>query len=168
MMPQPTTIPPPASQPTSAPGPAPGVRVPSPPKHILTFYTHVGYVLRDDLNSLTAEPDSVRLPVVRLGIGFGGVVYSGLHLDMTVPRIELYSMSGDTVAVPLGALSLEELAAVRFIDAALHTRDFRPSPAWKASVVQTLGEMVPLFDLDEDPVDPKEAVAFFNRHVVLN
>jgi hypothetical protein len=159
--------PPPAKSETpAASGPAASA-VPASAPSTLKFFVQVGQIRRNDLNELAADEGSVVHHVLTLAIGYDHRIYTGWRLDSDTGVLRL-TLNGIEVNVPLAKLSYEELAAARFLAAAVDAHTPCRTPAWRAHVIEQLGTMVPLFDLDGDQIDPARAAKHFRNLIVPN
>lgn len=146
----------------------PVIQVPiTPPAHLLTFYVQVAAWRRNNLNELAAEEGSVVHHVLQLAIGYDHRIYTGWKLDAEAGVLCL-RLNGIVVQVPLSNLSVEEMAAVRFLTAAVDPLVPCRTHSWRAHVVEQLGTMVPLLDYDGDPVDPVRVATHFKNLIVQN
>ncbi len=164
-----TSAPPPSDSPSPAPEPPPPVVqvAPAPPARAITFFVHVKQVRRNDLNDLLAPDGSVLHYLMRLGIGVGPRIYTSWRIDGDAGLLVLGGPE-QSASVPLHRLSLEEMAALRFLIANLDAKTTRHTHGWRAHVIEQLAAMVPLFDFDGDQINPAVAVAHFRGLTVPN
>lgn len=169
MMTTPSTPPHATSPSPGTAAPAPTVQVPcAPAAPTLKFYVHAHIIRRNDLNDLGAEEGSSAHYGLRLGIGYDHRIYTVFELDVSAGVLRLAEPPKQAVTVSLTGLSVEELAALRFLAASTEGTWRRRSHGWRAHVVEQLGAIVPIVDFDDDPVDPPSLAAHFRRITTLN
>lgn len=153
------TPPPEAGTPAQVP-PAPPPRTPT-----LGFFVHVGHVLRGDLNKLSPESVVVHHRM-NVGVGYDKRIYTSWWIDSDAGVLVLEGQPGQHVQVPIAQLSIEEMAAIRFLISA--TTEAPATHGWRAHIVEQLGAIVPVWDLKGNPVDTAETVGLFRKLATIN
>lgn len=164
-----TSQPPPSASPAPTPSPPPPVVQvpPAPAPSTLTFFVRLTNVRRNDLNELAAEENSVVHLLMTLGIGFDKRIYTTWKVDAASGSLVLAGPHGQQVRVPLRDLTIEEMAALRFL-IATHPETSRQSDGWRAHVLEQLGAMVPIFDFNGGEIDVAKAAALFRSQAIDN